>query len=107
MLRISSLGISSVLLSFVAFTKDYFDADFSPNGPFWDKVKMAYESWYKKANEGSLDVDAHGEIIVRGFVTEWRCGGPFLIAQVKKSTKLKVPNFTPNNGFTVDKKELW
>lgn len=95
------------LLSFVAFTKDYFDADFSPNGPFWDKVKMAYESWYKKANEGSLDVDAHGEIIVRGFVTEWRCGGPFLIAQVKKSTKLKVPNFTPNNGFTVDKKELW
>lgn len=95
------------LLDFVAFTKEYFDADFTPNGPFWDKTKMAYESWYRKANVGSQDVNEHGEIIVRGFVTEMRTGIPFLIAQLKKSTKLKVPNFTPNNGFTISSKDLW
>lgn len=96
------------LLDFVAFTKDYFDADFSPTGPFWDKVKTAYENWYRGANQGSMDVDANGVIIVRGFTTEMRTGIPFLIAQLKKSTKLKVPKFVPNNGFTVvNKADLW
>jgi hypothetical protein len=95
------------LLEFVAFTKEYFDADFSPTGPFWDKAKMTYESWYRKANNGSQDINEHGEVIVRGFVTEMRTGIPFLVAQLKKSTKLKVPNFTPNNGFTVSSKDLW
>jgi hypothetical protein len=68
---------------------------------------MTYESWYRKANNGSQDINEHGEVIVRGFVTEMRTGIPFLIAQLKKSTKLKVPNFTPNNGFTVSSKDLW
>ena len=96
------------LLDFVAFTKDYFDADFSPTGPFWDKVKTAYENWYRSANKGSTDVDANNVIIVRGFTTEMRTGIPFLIAQLKKSTKLKVPKFVPNNGFTVvNKADLW
>lgn len=90
------------LLAFVQFTKDNFDADFGPNGPFWDKVKMAYESWYAKANP-----ESYAESGLRGFTTEMRTGIPFLIAQLKKSTKLKVPEFTPNNGFTVAKKDLW
>lgn len=90
------------LLTFVAFTKDNFNADFGPNGPFWDKVKMAYESWYAKANP-----ESYAESGLRGFTTEMRTGIPFLIAQLKKSTKLKVPDFTPNNGFTVAKKDLW
>lgn len=90
------------LLEFVAFTKDNFDGDFSPNGPFWDKVKMAYEEWYKKANP-----ESYYESGLRGFSSEMRTGIPFLIAQLKKSTKLKIPTFTPNNGFTVSGKDLW
>lgn len=90
------------LLDFVAFTKEYFDADFGPEGPFWAKVKLAYESWYAKANPESYE-----ESGLRGFTTEMRTGIPFLIAQVKKSTNLKVPKFVPNNGFTVNSKDLW
>lgn len=90
------------LLDLVAFTKNNFGADFGPNGPFWDKVKMSYESWYAKANPESF-----AEFGLKGFTTEMRTGIPFLIAQLKKSTKLKVPAFTPNNGFTVNKKDLW
>jgi len=95
------------LLDFVAFTKEYFEADFSPNGPFWQKVNQAYTTWYLKKNEGSDDVDKDGNIIVRGFVTEMKCGIPFLIAQIKKSTKLKTPKYTPNNGFVPHKDMLW
>jgi len=90
------------LLEFVAFTKDNFDGDFSPNGPFWDKVKMSYEEWYKKANP-----ESYAESGLRGFSSEMRTGIPFLIAQLKKSTQLKIPTFTPNNGFTVASKDLW
>ncbi len=90
------------LLEFVNFTKSYFGADFSADGPFWDKVKMAYESWYKKANPESYD-----EFGLKGFTSEMRTGLPFLIAQLNKSTKLKTPSYAPNNGFTVSKKDLW
>lgn len=90
------------LLEFVQFTKDNFGGDFSPNGPFWDKVKMAYGSWYKKANP-----ESYAESGLRGFTTEMRTGIPFLIAQVKKSTKLKTPEYSASNGFTVSEKELW
>lgn len=95
------------LLEFVAFTKDNFGADFSPTGPFWDKVKQAYSSWYRHANAGSPDVNEDGEVIVRGFTTEMRTGLPFLIAQLKKSTKLATPKYSSNNGFTVAKSDLW
>jgi hypothetical protein len=96
------------LLDFVAFTKSHFGADFSPTGPFWDKVRTAYERWYRAANQSSTDVDSNGDVIVRGFTTEMRTGIPFLIAQLKKSTNLKTPKFVPNNGFTVvNKSDLW
>jgi len=96
------------LLEFVNFTKQNFGADFSPSSPFWDKVQTAYKNWYRSANTGSMDVDSNGDIIVRGFTTEMRTGIPFLIAQLKKSTKLKTPKFVPNNGFTVvNKADLW
>ena len=95
------------LLEFVAFNKQYFDADFGPNSRFWDKVRLAYEFWYRNANQHSTDVDSNGNVIVRGFTTEMRTGIPFLTAQLKKSTKLTVPLYNANNGFTVDKKDLW
>ena len=90
------------LLEFVAFTKDYFGADFGPTGPFWDKVKMSYETWYAHANP-----EEYNQSGLRGFSTEMRTGIPFLIAQLKKSTKLTTPEFSPNNGLTVKAKDLW
>ena len=90
------------LLDFVNFTKNYFGADFSSEGPFWDKVKMSYESWYKKANP-----DSYRDYGLKGFTSEMRTGIPFLIAQLKKSTKLKTPTYIPNNGFTVSSEDLW
>jgi len=95
------------LLEFVAFTKDNFDSDFGPESIFWSKVRLAYGSWYTNANQNSADVNSDGNVTVRGFVTEPRTGIPFLIAQLKKSTKLNIPSFTPNNGFTVAQKDLW
>jgi hypothetical protein len=90
------------LLEFVRFTKDYFEADFGPNGPFWDKVRMAYENWYKKANP-----ESYADYGLKGFTSEMRTGIPFLIAQAKKSTKLKTPVYSANNGFTVSTRDLW
>lgn len=90
------------LLEFVTFTKDMFGADFAPTSPFWDKVRMAYETWYKQANPEEYAVSG-----LRGFSTEMRTGIPFLIAQLKKSTQLATPEFSPNNGFTVKAKDLW
>lgn len=95
------------MAEFVMFTKEYFEADFSPNGMFWNKVQRAYTNWYRSKNENSDDVNENGEVIVRGFTTEMRTGIPFLIAQVKKSTNLKTPKYVPNNGFTVAEKDLW
>jgi hypothetical protein len=96
------------LIKFTQFTKDYFDADFSPNGPFWSKVKDAYTSWYESITPpDQKEYNAKGELIVRGFTTEMRTGIPFLIAQLKASTKLAVPKYEANNGFTVKKAWLW
>jgi hypothetical protein len=63
---------------------------------------MSYVEWYKKANP-----ESYAESGLRGFTSEMRTGIPFLIAQVKKSTNLKTPAYSANNGFTVAKKDLW
>ena len=86
----------------VGFTKEYFDANFSETGSFWDKVKMSYTRWYEAANP-----ESYAEHGLKGFTTEWRCGGPFLIEQIKKSTNLKTPTYSPNNGYTVKAEDLW
>jgi hypothetical protein len=64
---------------------------------------MAYNNWYAKNNPDDLDDD--GEQRIRGFQKEFSCGGPFLVAQLKKSTKLKVP--TLDSSFVTAKKDLW
>ena len=100
---------SDYLKSFAQFTLDYFDADFSARGPFWSKCKMVYDSWYRNANKNNPDADRDddGEIKVKGFTKEWKCGGPFLLAQLRKSTKLKVPAADSDSDFVPAKKELW
>mgnify|MGYP005696887511 FL=1 len=90
------------LLKMVAFTKDFFEANFGENGTFWDKVRMSYTRWYAHANPESYE-----EFGLKGFSTEMRTGIPFLIAQMKQSTDLKTPKYTPNNGYTVIASDLW
>ena len=90
------------LLKMVAFTKDFFEANFGENGSFWDKVRLSYTRWYAHANP-----DSYEEFGLKGFVTEPRTGIPFLVAQMKQSTDLKTPEFVPNNGYTVIKSDLW
>lgn len=90
------------LLEMVAFTKEYFEANFGENGIFWDKVRMSYTRWYAHANP-----ESYAEFGLKGFSTEMRTGIPFLIAQMKYSTNLKTPTYVPNNGYTVIEKDLW
>lgn len=90
------------LLKMVTFTKEFFEANFGEDGVFWDKVKMAYTRWYAQAN-----AESYAEFGLKGFTTEMRTGIPFLIAQMRKSTDLATPKYTPNNGFTVVAEDLW
>ena len=90
------------LLEMVAFTKEYFEANFGENGMFWDKVKDSYTRWYAQANP-----ESYAEFGLKGFTTEMRTGIPFLIAQMRKSTDLATPKYTPNNGYTVVAGDLW
>ena len=82
------------------FCKEYFEANWSETGSFWSKVKLSYETWYKKA-----DPESYEENGLKGFTTEPRFGVPFLIAQLKKSTSLKTPKY--KHLYSVDKKDLW
>jgi hypothetical protein len=91
------------IIEFTQFANDYFECDWSASGAFWEKCQMAYNNWYAKNNPDDLDDD--GEQRIRGFQKEFSCGGPFLVAQLKKSTKLKVP--TLDSSFVTAKKDLW
>ena len=93
------------IIEFTQFCKDYFECDWNAKGAFWDKVSQAYENWYIKSNpDGDIDPKTGG-IKIRGFSKEFSCGGPFLLAQLKKSTKLKLPTF--DSSFVPAKKDLW
>ena len=91
------------IIEFTQFCKDYFYCDWNSKGAFWDKVSDAYTNWYAKNNPD--DLDEEGDQKIRGFSKEFSCGGPFLIAQMKKSTTLKTP--TVDSAFTPAKKDLW
>ena len=88
------------LLDFALFCKEYFEANWSETGSFWSKAKLSYETWYKKANPEEYEENG-----LKGFTTEPRFGIPFLIAQLKKSTKLKTPKY--KHLYAVAKKDLW
>jgi hypothetical protein len=99
----------SYLKKFSQFTIDYFEADFSAAGPFWSKCKNAYDNWYREVNKNNPDAerDAAGDIKVRGFSKEWKCAGPFLLSQLRKSTKLAVPSNNSGSNFVPAKADLW
>lgn len=94
------------MVKFTSVVDNLFGADFDPAGPFWAKVKLSYDKWYRKANAGSTDVDSNGNLIIRGFQTEPRCGLPFLIKQLTKEN-IPVPQFNAQNGYYATSGDLW
>lgn len=68
-----------------------FNADFTPDGPFWSKVTVAYYNWH----------NIFGQQATARCSKEVNNGMPFLIAQLKKSLFHPVPagngktNFSP------------
>ena len=84
----------------VVLPKEYFEANFGENGDSGTRLKSY--TWYMNANP-----ESYAEFGLKGFSTEMRTGIPFLIAQMRKSTNLKTPKYTPNNGYTVIDSDLW
>lgn len=95
------------IIEFTQFCKDYFECDWNAKGAFWDKVSQAYENWYVKSNpDGEIDPKT-GDIKIHGNKKEFICGAPFLLAQLNKSTKLKLPTYDSDSSFVPSKKDLW
>ena len=74
-------------------TVQTFKGDFASNGIFWSKVQIAYNNWYRAKNPNDDKDPKTGLVTVKGFGKEKNCGIPFLIALIKKHTKLVVPVF--------------
>ena len=87
---------------FVKFVKQ-FEADFSPNGIFWSKVRNAYVNWYAEKNP-DLYEEQDGKV---RFSKEMPTAVPFLIEQLKKSTNIPTPKYVANDGFKPAQKDLW
>ena len=47
------------------------------------------------------------KLLLEGLLQNGVVADPFLIAQIKKSTDLKTPTYSPNNGYSVLDFELW
>lgn len=99
------------LVKFATFTKQYFNADFSPDGQFWTKVRTSFENWYKafhRDDKNKICPDT-GDIIARNyFSSEAYTGLPFLIAQMNKSLpELQTPFYDAPSGYKPKENELW
>lgn len=67
-----------------------FNADFSPQGPFWSRVSLAYNNWFNAFNlTGNPRCSK-----------EVNHGMPFLIAQLKKSLYHPVPLGNSSSSFS-------
>ena len=99
------------LIKFATFTKQYFDADFSPSGPFWIKVRTSFDNWFKAfhRNDPNEICPTTGNIIAKNyFSTEMYTALPFLIAQMNKSLPdLKAPFYDAPSGYKPKENELW
>ena len=95
-------ALNETLITTGKFVKQ-FEADFSPNGMFWSKVRHAYVSWYAEKNP-DLYEEQDGKV---RFSKEMPTGVPFLIEQLKKSTNIPTPKYVANDGFKPAQKDLW
>lgn len=67
-----------------------FNADFSPNGPFWIRASTAYHNWHNY-NSASMYPGRFNKEPVHGF--------PFLVAQMRKSLGAAVPRNNSKSEF--------
>lgn len=91
--RVENLPIDSNYIRQLADTTLLlWNSDFSPRGPFWNKVIVAYENWHRVgAWDPSTDPRVKKEP-VHGF--------PFLVAQLQQSLSgLPVPRNDSNSNF--------
>ena len=99
------------LVQFAAFTKQNFNADFSPDGQFWLKVRASFENWYKAFHRKDPNkiCPKTGDIIARNYwASEIYTGLPFLIAQMNKSLPdLQTPFYDAPSGYKPKENELW
>jgi hypothetical protein len=71
--------------------------DFDKNGPFWAKADVAYKNWHS-----SMGIPTFAR-----FSREAVHGIPFLMAQLRKSFPLPIPNITTSSEFVPDAKDLF
>ena len=99
------------LVEFSLMAKKLFDADFSPNGQFWTKVRTSFENWFKAfhRNDTNKVCPKTGDIVARNhFSSEMYTGLPFLIAQMNKSLPdLQTPFYDAPSGYKPKENELW
>jgi hypothetical protein len=74
------------------------NADFDPTGPFWAKAGIAYKRWHKAMNIPTN---------YACFKKEFNQGMPFLMAQLRKSFALPVPNITTSSAFVPAASDLF
>jgi hypothetical protein len=82
-----------------ATTCALFNADFSPEGPFWLQVKTAYENWHATQPVYNTGIVRCKKEPLHGF--------PFLVAQLNKSFLHRVPMNDSNSGFYPDSNDLF
>jgi len=70
-----------------------FKGDFSETGIFWSRAEDSFNKWYRFKNPNDDKDPKTGLVIVKGFNKEKNTGIPFLIALIKKHTKLNMPVF--------------
>jgi len=81
-----------------------FNADFHESSVFWEKVRKAYENWWKKYWAG---VDEEYRPKHMSFSKNWRNGGAFLWHQFKHSWDGRIPELNINTPFTPATKDLY
>ena len=79
------------------FIRDYFDADFSPHGKFWDKMSIAYYNWHEEHWADISEDDPRYQY--PRVQKEPAHGMHYLTACLRKHTELKVPKYDNNSSF--------
>lgn len=86
-----------------ALLNNKFNADFSPNGPFWKQVEEAYLAFKEKENAWCRERfgDA-AELFIKEprLNKDWIQGGTYLWHVINKGFKGPIPNLTINTPFT-------
>lgn len=88
---------NSYIIQLATVAKMLWDADFEPNGKFWNKAAAAYYNWHTKM----------GNYSNARFSKEPPHGMPFLLAQLRKSFNGKIPANTSTSEFVPAAEDLF